>query len=149
MSTTIYEALRSDHERQRQLSSELVETTGDSADRRRLFDELTSELSAHAAEEERHFYIPLMQHDMTQPKARHSVAEHKDLDDLVERLERYDMTAPQWLQTARDLAHQLEHHLDEEEHEVFQLAGKVLSEQESTALAGAYQASMDERRSSS
>lgn len=147
MPPTIFEALRADHDRQRELIAELVETTGDSADRRRLFDTLRTELQAHAIEEERQFYVTLMQHDLTQDKARHSVSEHKDLDDLIEQLETYDMSGPQWVQSARDLAHKLEHHLDEEEHEVFQLAGKVLSEQDSAALAGAYQASMVVRRS--
>ena len=143
---TIYEALRADHDRQRRLMAALLETTGDSPERRELFATLRSELDAHAAAEERHFYVALLQHDLTQGKARHSVAEHKDLDDVVEQLEDYDMSGSQWLQTARDLAHELEHHLAEEEHEVFQLAGKVLGDEESVALAGAYDASMAKRR---
>jgi len=142
----IFEALRADHERQRSLVARLVETHGDSPERRDLFDRLRAELEAHAGAEERHFYVPLMEHDLTQDKARHSVAEHKELDDYVEQLESYDMSGPQWIQTAKQLAHRLEHHLDEEEREVFQVAGKVLTEREKSDLAAEYADDMDRRR---
>ena len=59
---TIFERLRHDHDRQRQLIDDLVETQGESAERRNVFDELKRELDAHAKHEERHFYVPLMKH---------------------------------------------------------------------------------------
>lgn len=144
--SNIFEALRADHEIQRKLIDRLLDTEGDSEDRRKIFDELTTELEAHANSEERHFYVPLMEHDQTQEKARHSVAEHKELDDFVEQLEGYDMSSSQWLQTARNLCERLTHHLDEEEHEVFQVAGKVLGDEEKTDLATAYDEMMAEQR---
>lgn len=144
--TTIFEALRHDHDTQRTLIDLLVRTTGESEGRRELFAEVQRELTAHAAAEERFFYVPLMESDTTQEKARHSVAEHKELDDFVERLAGYDMSGPQWLQTARDLRERLLHHLEEEEREVFPLAGKVLSDDEKTTLAGQYETDMDRHR---
>lgn len=138
----IFEELRKDHETQRDLIARLVETSGDSDERDKVFEELTKELHAHAAAEERYFYAPLMESDLTQDQARHSVAEHKELDDFVESLEDYDRTAPAWLQTARDLEHRLTHHLDEEEHEVFQQAGKALTEAQKADLASSYRSMM-------
>ncbi len=140
--TTIFEALRDDHDTQRTLVSLLIETEGDSEGRRELFDRLRAQLSAHAAAEERYFYVPLMEHDLTQEKARHSIAEHKELDDLVERLESYDRSSPQWLLTARELHHRLNHHLDEEEKEVYPVAGKSLGESEKVDLAESYREDM-------
>ena len=142
----IFEALRADHERQRELVDRLLQTEGASEERKDLFDRLSTELEAHAGAEERYFYVPLMEDDLTQDKARHSVSEHKELDDFVEQLEGYDMSGSQWLQTAKDLAHRLTHHLDEEEHEVFQMAGKALTEQQKQDLAVEYAADMDRRR---
>ncbi|MCB0967361.1 MAG: hemerythrin domain-containing protein [Ilumatobacter sp.] len=142
----IFEALRSDHETQRELADLLLKTEGDSDGRRELFDRLKRELEAHAGAEERFFYVPLMEHDLTQDKARHSVSEHKELDDFVEQLEEYDMSGSQWIQTAREMVHRLTHHLDEEEQEVFQLAGKALSDQEKQSLADEYQGDMERRR---
>jgi hemerythrin superfamily protein len=141
----IFEALRIDHDLQRELADQLVETTGDSDERDAVFTKLVDALEAHAAAEERHFYTVLMQHDLTQEKARHSVHEHEQLDDLVERLQTYDRTAPAWLETARELHHKLTHHLEEEEREVFQLAGKALDADQKQELAVAYRSMMDER----
>lgn len=144
---TIFDSLRNDHETQRTLIDLVVETEGDSDGRRELWERLKRELEAHAGAEERYFYVPLMEHDLTQEKARHSVAEHKELDDFIEQLEGYDMGGPQWLQTAKELEHRLKHHLDEEEQEVFQQAGKVLTDDEKTSLAEEYDADMERRRS--
>lgn len=145
---TIFEALRADHETQRTLIDLLVQTEGASDGRQELFDRLKRELEAHAAAEERYFYVPLMEVDLTQDQARHSVAEHKELDDYVEQLERYDMSGPQWIQTARTLAERLVHHLDEEETEVFPVAGKALSDEQKSSLATEYCDDMTRRTTS-
>lgn len=137
-SITIFEALREDHEKQRTLVDLLTKTHGESDGRIELFDRLRNQLEAHAAAEERYFYVPLMQHDLTQEKARHSVAEHKELDDYVEQLQDYDMSGSQWIQTAKELADRLIHHLDEEEREVFPVAGKALGDEEKMSLAVDY-----------
>lgn len=143
---TIFEALRSDHETQRTLIDLVTKTTGESDGRQELWGRLKRELEAHAGAEERYFYVPLMEHDLTQDKARHSVSEHKELDDFVEQLDEYDMGGSQWLQTAEELKHRLIHHLDEEEQEIFQVAGKALTDDEKQSLSDEYEADMERRR---
>ena len=145
--STIFEKLREDHEVQRELMDNIVSTSGDESARREQMKLLKEELAEHAAAEERHFYSKLMAHDNSQDKARHSVAEHKDIDDLVEELENMDMSSPQWLQKFKDLKHLVEHHLDEEEQEVFQVAGKELTENQKKVLAEKYDNDMERRRS--
>ncbi len=131
----IFEEIRKDHEKQRTLVDLLVKTQGDSDGRRELWSRLKEELEAHARAEERYFYNPLMNHDLTQEMARHSVHEHHEIDELIETLGETDMTAPKWLQTAEKLKEMLIHHLDEEEQEVFQQAGKALQQEEKEKLA--------------
>ncbi len=87
-----------------------------------------------------------MEDDATQEKARHSVAEHHDIDELLGKLEEYELDASQWLVTAKELHHLVSHHLDEEEQEVFQMAGKVLSETAKESLAGDYESEMRSAR---
>ncbi|MGY5847014.1 hemerythrin domain-containing protein [Salegentibacter sp. HM20] len=135
---TIFEALRQEHEIQRELVAKLVETHGDTEERKKIFEQLKHELKIHADAEERHFYIPLIKKDLTQEKARHSVAEHHEMDELIEQLEDTEMDASNWLKIARDLQDKVIHHLDEEEHEVFQMAGKALTEKQKTDLAEDY-----------
>ena len=135
----IFEALRTSHETQRALADQLVRTQGDSKDRDLVFKELRAELSAHAAAEERFFYVPLIAHDMTQEPSRHGIAEHHEMDELVEKLEETDFSSPAWLATAKELHHKIYHHLKEEEQGVLQLAGKVLTEAEKISLAKDYE----------
>ena len=135
----IFEALRTSHETQRALADQLVRTQGDSKDRDLVFKELRAELSAHAAAEERFFYVPLIAHDMTQEPSRHGIAEHHEMDELVEKLEETDFSSPAWLATAKELHHKIYHHLKDEEQGVFQLAGKVLTEAEKISLAKDYE----------
>ena len=134
----IFEALRQEHEIQRNLVAKLVETHGDTQERKKIFEQLKHELKIHADAEERHFYIPLIKKDLTQEKARHSVAEHHEMDELIEQLEDKEMDASNWLKIAKELEHKVIHHLDEEEQEVFQMAGKALTDNQKTSLASDY-----------
>ena len=142
---TIFEALRESHDKQRRLLGELCDTHGDTDKRQGLFAVVKAELEHHANAEERHFYVPLMEYDQTQETARHSVAEHHEIDELIETLETTDYSSPAWLASAKKLEHLVTHHLDEEEQEVFQQAGKVLSTQAKTALAQEYDQMMEEQ----
>lgn len=120
---TIFEELRIEHDKQRDLLKELVSTTGESNNRKNIFSELKKELEEHAKHEERALYRPMLENDNTQPKARHSIAEHKEIDDYIEKLENTPMDTNAWLMTAKDLSHKVNHHLDEEEKEIFVSAG--------------------------
>ncbi len=143
---TIFEALRADHDKQREMLDGVARTEGADGNRDELFAQLKAELAHHAAAEEKHFYAELMAFDVMLDKARHSIAEHQELDDRVAELEQTDYSNPQWLIRFKDLKHRVLHHLEEEEHEVFQMAGKPLSEAQKTSLADAYNADMQKRR---
>lgn len=144
--STIFHALRRDHDLQRELICQLMLTEGDSPLRRQLYARLRQELAAHAAAEERCFYARLMQHDLTLGTSRHGVAEHHELDELVARLDETDMGSSGWLNRARHLFERVEHHLAEEERSVFQLAGKVMAEQQKLDLAADYVDAMHRQR---
>lgn len=146
MALNIFEALRESHERQRTLYRQLIDTRGDTPERQELFEQLKAELLAHELAEERHFYIPLMEHDAGVDLSRHAISEHHQLDELVESLEEADPATPTWLPLAKKLAEKVEHHLQEEEHKFFQMAGKLLTEQQKSALAKTYLASYAEAK---
>ena len=138
----IFAALRSDHEKQRLLMKVLVETTGDSASRRDFFIDLKQQLTLHSIAEERYFYAPLMKLDNTIELARHAISEHHEIDELIAQLEQTDMSSPVWLKTMKSLQHKVLHHLEEEEREFFQQAGKNLSAKQKSELAVKYQTEM-------
>ncbi|GAA0854410.1 hemerythrin domain-containing protein [Aliiglaciecola litoralis] len=134
----IFEAIRRDHAKQRLLLKILVETSGDSYSRKEFYSELKKSLVDHAVAEERYFYSPLMQSDKTIEQSRHGIAEHHEIDELIEKLDETDMSSSAWLHYMKALKKLVEHHLAEEEREVFQQAGKVLSDKQKEALADDY-----------
>jgi hemerythrin superfamily protein len=136
----IFEALRLSHETQRALATQILQTQGDSPDRNRLYREFKHELAAHAAAEERCFYGPLIGFDETMAQARHGMAEHHEMDELVHDLNRMEFDAPGWIAQFRQLHDKVYHHLEDEEHAIFQLAGKVLTEAQKNSLARDYEA---------
>jgi hemerythrin-like domain-containing protein len=143
---TLFEALREDHQTQRTLLDLLTKTHGASDGRDELFQKVKAELQYHANAEERALYVPMMEHDMSQEKARHSVAEHHEIDEMIETLEATDYSSPSWIASARKLQELVNHHLDEEEQEVFQLAGRALSDGQKNQLAATYRNAMAEQR---
>ncbi|EAQ40736.1 hemerythrin domain-containing protein [Polaribacter sp. MED152] len=134
----IFEQIRKDHDTQRDLLDKLVDTSGDSKKRDEIYKALKKELEVHADAEERHFYKPLISNDMMQEKARHGIAEHHEIDELIEKLDDTDYDSSAWLKFAKQLKEKVEHHLEDEEQVFFQLAGKVFTEKEKTSLAKDY-----------
>ena len=135
---TIFEALREDHDTHRTLMQRIDETQGDSPERRQLFFTLRRELESHAAAEERCFYAHLMQSPAAMHVSRHGVAEHHEVDELIADVAARAYGDPQWLISFRKLKDKVEHHMGDEEHGIFQLAGKVLSEGEKCRLGDGF-----------
>ena len=142
----IFEAIREDHDKQRDLLSKLVKTSGDTSKRDELFEAVKKQLQVHADAEERHFYKPLISSDMMQEHARHGIAEHHEIDELIEQMEKIDYDSSAWLKIAKDLKHKVEHHLEDEEHTLFQLSGKVLTDKQKIELADKYNTYMSDHR---
>jgi len=141
---TIFEELREDHDLQRELLDMLLATEGNSEARQKIFPELKDQLKAHAKYEERALYKPMFANDNTQPKARHSIAEHKEIDDFIEELENTDFSSPSWLVIAKKLDHKVRHHLEEEEKEIFVSAGIAFSQTQKKAQGQEYREGMEQ-----
>jgi iron-sulfur cluster repair protein YtfE (RIC family) len=134
----IYERLKDDHGKQRGLCGGLAKTSGDTEERRRLFTALKTEVEAYAAAEEQTLYAELIAATETQAQARHSIAEHKAAADLIEELEKTDMSSSGWIATFEKLRVELEHHFDEEESDVFPEARKLIAAGRADELGTAF-----------
>ncbi|MPW40324.1 hypothetical protein A6M14_03210, partial [Acinetobacter sp. Ac_877] len=133
------QALRNSHNKQREIAEKLIQTSGDTPERRALFDQLKNELFAHAVAEDRYFYIPLMMTDSGLNITRHALAEHHEMDELLEQLTETEFSNSGWLAIAKKLSETVHHHLEEEEHTFFQQAGKILEDKQKESLAKQYQ----------
>ena len=136
----IYDAIKADHDLHRSLLNELAETSGDSTKRQNAWNTFYHDVKSHAAAEEETFYSKLISETWGQDAARHSVHEHQQLDDLMEELNETDMSSPGWLAKFKTLKHDYEHHMDEEEDEVFTRAKKVIGEEKNEDFGAKFEA---------
>lgn len=125
--TDIFTILKSDHELHREMLEQIAETVGDTPERRDLFEAFRVEVTAHAAAEEQSLYATMLGDPELQEDGRHSVAEHKEIDDLLGELQETDMATGAWLTKFKEMRHRYEHHIEEEEEEMFPAAEKEFS----------------------
>lgn len=128
--TEIFERLKKDHDKHRDLLDRLLDTTGASEERKALFTELTKELKAHAAAEEQALYSTMMRKPPTTGDTRHSVAEHHELEEALNDLAATDMAEGGWLTKFKTFDHDYRHHIDEEEQEHFPEFAEYLDEKD-------------------
>lgn len=123
----IFGRLIEDHDKHRALIAMIEETTTKSPERKMLFEEFCREVKSHAAAEEQALWSTVLREPKTTDDARHAVAEHKELDDLMADLAARDLTSPGWLRRFAALKEEYLHHIGEEEQEQFVAAEKILS----------------------
>ena len=128
--TEIFERLKQDHDKHRELLDKLLETSGDSNDRETLFEELTKELKSHAAAEEQALYSTMLRKPPTTDETRHSVAEHHEIEEALNDLAATDMSEGGWLTKFKSFDHRYRHHIDEEEDDHFPDFEKHLDEED-------------------
>ncbi|MCL1067521.1 hemerythrin domain-containing protein [Shewanella olleyana] len=138
----IFDVLKDSHEKQRILLDALLQTSGDTQARQEFYASLKDELTKHARAEERHFYAPLIESDQAIDMSRHGIAEHHDIDKVLEQLDCTDMSSAAWLKLMKTLKHKVIHHLEEEEQRFFQSAGRVLDTEQKQTLARQYEKEM-------
>ncbi|MDB6060906.1 MAG: hemerythrin [Verrucomicrobiaceae bacterium] len=137
MSETIFEALRESHTIQRSLIRKLMlSKTGDY--RNEVFQRLRIELSAHEASEERYLYAKILMDDRGLNSSRDALADHHEMDGIVEDLKKRDNAEHGWMSTVKKLSEKLHEHLREEEKIFFQISGKILTDKQKISLAVKY-----------
>ena len=122
----VFGRLVEDHDRHRALIAMIEDTDGKSPVREKLFRELVREVKSHAAAEEQALWSTVMRNPDTTDDARHAVAEHKQLDDMLADLAARDMATPAWTKRFAKMKEKYLHHIREEEQEQFVAAEKHL-----------------------
>lgn len=131
----IYSLLKQDHETASSLMEKLADTgEGAVKTREKNFEQLKNELQAHTAVEEEVLYPALQEHEETRAMALEAIEEHKLVDQLIEELEGMDVSDEQWTAKFTVLKENVQHHVEEEEQEMFKTARKVLSKEAAEEL---------------
>ena len=137
--TDIFDRLKQDHDKHRALLAEIEGAKGPSEARQQAFDSFKTEVTAHAATEEETLYATMMRLSDERHDAQHSVAEHKEIGDLIQKVAEAAPTSPSWTEAFGELAHKYRHHIDEEEQEMFPKAKDAIGEEKAAALRAEYE----------
>ena len=120
--------LKTDHEKVAGIFEKLEETTERAeTTREELFTKLKQELDLHAHVEETIFYPVLKKAEETREITMEGIQEHHVVKVLLRELEAMEVTSETWTAKLKVLKENVEHHVEEEEDEMFKKARTVLS----------------------
>jgi len=123
--------LKTDHEKVAGIFEKLDETT-ERAEKTReeLFTKLKQELDLHAHIEEKIFYPAIKQAEETREITMEALQEHHVVKVLLRELDAMGVTSETWTAKLKVLKENVEHHVEEEEEEMFPKARTVLSKEQ-------------------
>lgn len=141
--------LHDDHEAVLALLEQLAESTSRAVKKRTtLLEKIATELRAHAEIEENIFYPALLDAAKTEDDRKivhEALEEHRAAIELVlPDLERTEPDSDQFGGRAKVLKELVEHHIEEEEEEMFQKAKKLLSTEDLDELGARMQTKKQE-----
>jgi len=138
--------LKADHKKVARILEKLDSTTERGIKTRgELFTQLKTELDVHARIEETIFYPALEKADETREITLEAFEEHRLVKQLLAELESLGKDEEQWTAKFTVLKENVEHHVKEEEGEVFTKARKVLSEEDAETLGTRMEKAKDEQ----
>jgi hemerythrin superfamily protein len=124
--------LEADHREVEDLFEEFESAEG-SAQKREIFEEIADKLAVHAAIEEKHFY-PAAKAKDTEDLLLEAAEEHLSVKRLIADLLKLDADDDTFEAKVKVLEEQIEHHVEEEEGELFPKVKKLLDSDALDAL---------------
>ena len=123
--------LKTDHDKVKKLLTELETTTERGVKtREELVATIKGELTVHEVIEEEIFYPALKSHPKAKDIVLEGYEEHHVVDLLMGELESLDVSDEAWGAKALVMKENVEHHIEEEEGEMFKQARQVFDRQE-------------------
>ncbi len=134
---TIYTLLETDHRTVEALFGQMEETE-DRTQRERLLARLKQELLAHAEAEDMVFYEPLKAADEARSLILEAEEEHRVVTRVLGELERLSAENEKWAARLTVLKELVEHHVEEEEGEMFKKARGIFNKEQERELGVAF-----------
>jgi hypothetical protein len=124
------ELLKDDHDKAKKMLQELEDTTERAVKtRQELYTKLKSELVVHEAIEEEIFYPALKEHAEAKELVLEAYEEHNVVDMVMGEIDRTPVEDETWKAKFTVMKENLEHHIEEEEGEMFEQARDVFDEE--------------------
>ncbi len=142
-----FNLLKSDHEKVAGILEKLEGTTERALKtREELFTQLKTELDIHAGIEEKIFYPVLEKAEESRDITLEAFEEHRLVKQLLGELEAEVKDDEKWTAKFTVLKEQIEHHVEEEEGEMFKKARRVLSKEEIEELGARMEKAKGEQK---
>jgi len=127
-----FSLLKADHRKVEQLFAQLESANG--KQKLQVFEQIRTELELHTHIEEKIFYPALEEPEETHDLTLEAYEEHDVVKKLLKELGRAKTANDEWEAQAKVLQENVEHHVEEEENELFPKAESALGEEEIEAL---------------
>ncbi len=135
--------LKQDHEEVKKIMEKLDSTTERGVKtREQLFTKLKSEMQIHETIEEEIFYPALKEHPKAKEIVLEGYEEHHVVDNIMGEISSTPYDDETWAAKFKVMKENIEHHIEEEEGEMFKTAREVFSKSELEDLG----ARMEERK---
>jgi hemerythrin superfamily protein len=131
--------LTKDHKHLKTLLAKAATAKGEER-REELIETLRSELVAHERMEEEVFYPPLRENKKTHDIVLEGYQEHHVADLILDELLELPADSEMWQPKVKVLQENIEHHIEEEEGEMFKKARSIFSEEELEQLGARMEA---------
>jgi hypothetical protein len=139
--------LKEDHEKVAGILKKIDATTERGVKtREELFTQLKTELDIHAEVEETIFYPALEKHEESRAIALEAVEEHRIVKQFLAELDSMAKDDEIWTAKMTVLKENIEHHVEEEEGEMFSKARKALTEEEIESLGTRMEAAKQKQK---
>ncbi|MFP4106830.1 MAG: hemerythrin domain-containing protein [Phycisphaerae bacterium] len=139
--TGVLEKLHEEHGQIRQLLEKMSDTTQNAVKTRpRMVEELEEKIVPHMVGEEKIFYKAMKKHATKEqmPTALEGYEEHRLARKALKRLKKADPDTPDWDARQKVLKEVVEHHIEEEESELFEMAWEQLGRDGLQEMEGEY-----------
>ena len=127
-----FNLLKADHRKVAELFNQLESATGKR--KMSVFEQIKMELELHTHIEEKIFYPALEKPKQTHELTLEAYEEHDVVKKLLKELSKSKTAGEEWEAQAKVLKENVEHHVEEEENELFPKADAALSEEDIEAL---------------
>jgi hemerythrin-like domain-containing protein len=132
----IFEVLTTDHEKVKKILEQMQQTSNRAIGRReKLVQNLSANLVPHMYAEEQYFYQILLDETSEQEDIYSALEEHRAAKTVLVDLTDAASDDPRWMARLKVLKELIEHHVEEEESQIFDIAREVIDEERSSEVA--------------
>jgi hemerythrin superfamily protein len=137
---TIYSTLKKEHKEVKEMFEQILDECKPSM---KVFSQIMDALQPHMAGEEKYFYPAIKKADLSNDEnafmVNEAFEEHKWAKSLATEICKLDENDEMWLPKVKVLSDMIDHHVEEEEGEVFKAAKKVLNKEQQEEILCQYE----------